>query len=318
MPELSTQFGIAVELEANAGTWDAPTMAANALRLAQRPGFRWGYAASGERPNTSVGGFGTPPSAGHGGRWGRLSIMHRMAGSGDNDTPPALAEILQTFMAETINAGTSVEYVPSTAQKKAVSILHQMGNKEVQLRGAIPERLIIRGPEDQNFVVMEADMVGNMDVAVAEKAIDAMTFANQASVPAEFRGAMTVGGTAMIFDSFELDFGITAVPYRISRAETSHLLFGVVTQINPVLRFPGEVVALSAHNPFTRMAAPATPLALSLAFGTAAGNIFTITADHAEYVPEGSLVDRQALEYYDMTLAIRRPASGTFLKITHT
>jgi hypothetical protein len=315
-PELSVNYGLALEIEAEAGTWDAPTMAANAIRLAQRPRFSWGYALPGRREGVAVAGYGIPPSAAPGGRFGRIEAVFELTGSGTAATAPRLGEILETFMTEEVT--TVVDYEISAAVKKTLSLLFQQANMAAQIRGAVPERLVIRGPDSENRCFLEATIAGILDVAIAEQAIEAQTFGDQAATPAEFQGALTVGTTPMIYDSFELDLGLQARPYRIDRSDTSHLVHGIVTQVNPVLRFPGEVVALSVHNPFTRQADPATALALSLTVGTVAGNTFLFTGDHVEYDPENvTLEDRDLLEYWGLELGIRKPASGTWLKISH-
>ena len=158
-PETFVDFGVAIELEATPGVWDAPTMAGAAVRLANRPTLRWEWMAPGGREGVSVGGYGIPPSAAPRGRLARLEAELELVGSGTAGTAPRWTRILETFNTHTDTA-TENDFTPAASTKKALSVLFQDANKEYQLRGAVPERLVIRGPDRENRIIVATTLVG--------------------------------------------------------------------------------------------------------------------------------------------------------------
>ncbi|MFQ5810035.1 MAG: hypothetical protein ACE5JM_10490 [Armatimonadota bacterium] len=313
-PELNVDFGLAYKVETTAGTWVTPTMALDAIRVASRPVIRWGFQFPGFREGVSVAGYGVPASANPLGRWARIDCEIELIGSNVAGTQPQWTRLLETF--ETHTDGVSEnDFAPAASTKKTISVLLQDANKEYQVRGAVPERLVIRGPDAENRVMVAATIGGIMDVDPVQKAPDAQTFNNHAASPTPFQGAFTVGGTALAYDSFELDYQLQARIFRPDRTQTDGLLYGVVTQVNPIVRFPTEVVAIATHDPFTREKAPATALAYSQRLGSTAGNQWLLTGDHAEYVAgEGTLVDRESIIYYGLALRFAKPATGTWFR----
>jgi hypothetical protein len=219
-------------------------------------------------------------------------------------------------MTETVGA-SDVSYEPSASAGKTLSVLVEWGGKQFQLVGAVPERLVLRGNADSPRVLIECTIAGKLNADPTEIGVESQTF--QAMNPVPFQGALTVGGTTLIYDEFELDFGLTARPWRVDRNTTDPLLFGVVTQVRPRIRFPAEVVALSSHDPFARVANAQTALAFSQRLGTTAGNRLLITGGHVTYAGDQPLPlrVRDGLVYYDVTLDFAKPASGVWIKLSH-
>lgn len=322
MPELSINYGLALKVETTAGTWAAPTMAADALRLAGEPSVSIRYVLPGDRDGVAVAGYGVPPGATPLGRVARITFSTELVGSGTAGTPPRWGRILQTFMTETIvgtPTPTNIDYEPSAAQRKTLSVLLEHANKKIEVRGAIPESLQLAGPTDEARVLVNCTLVGIVNSDPVELALEAQTFGDQAATPSPFTGAFTVGGTAMKYEQFELDFGLSVRPWRLDRNLSDVLAPGLVTQVNPRVRFPGEVEALAAHDPFTRQKTPTTALAYSQRLGTTAGNRYLVTGSHVEYQPGEELGFRteNGIVYYDLSLRFVRPASGTWFKISH-
>lgn len=320
MPELAVNYGLALNVESTAGTWGNPAMATDALRLAEEPEVEVGYVLPGGREQVAVGGFGTPPSATPLGRFGRISFATELVGSGTVDTAPRWARILETFMAETVNASTNVQYNPSAAQKKTLSLLIQHGGLEYQIRGAVPEQLRLEGSPDAARVMIRGTIAGILNAGPSAQALEAQTFGAQGATPTPFIGAFTINAVVMIYEEFQFDFGLEARAHRVDRNETSGLKHGIVTQTNPTVNFPPEVVALGTHDPFAAQADPTTARAYSQRLGDTAGNQYIITADHAEYDAAEAIPLRSnngVLYYSPLNIRIKRPASGTFLQIQH-
>jgi len=318
-PELNVNYGFAVKVESTAGTYATPTMADDALRLAEEPEVEIGYVLPGGRDGVAVGGYGVPPSAKPLGQYGRVTIATELVGSGAVDTPPRWGRLLQTFMSETINGATNVQYVPAASQKKSLSLLIQHANKQVTIRGAVPESLRMVGSPDEARVIVRATLAGILQASPTEQALESQTFGAQGVTPAPFTGAFTVGATVMVYEEFDLDFGVAARPWRIDRNQASGLLHGIVTQVNPRISFPPEVVALATHDPFVRQTAPQTALAFSQRLGNTATNQYLLEGDHVEYDPAEALPLRSnnGMVYYSpINLRFARPASGTWFRVT--
>ena len=319
-PELSVNYGVAIAEETTPGTYITPAAATDALRVSAMPSPAWGHALPAQRQGSAVGGYGRPPSAPPSGRWFAVDFECELVGSGVVDTEPRFGRLLLPFMSEAVVASTSVNYNPSAAQKTSLSVLVQDGNKQYQGRGCVPTSLRIRGPDNDGRVIAAVRLEGILNGDPTEQALEAQTFGGQVAIPPIFGGSsiFTVGATALIFRSFELDFGLRARGYRIDRNQAGNLAHGIVTGIAPVIRFPAEVDALATHNPFTRQSAPETALAFSLTIGSVAGNTYIITADHVEYDPNNiGWSDDDGLRVYDLELGFVRPASGTYLQISH-
>lgn len=313
-PELTINYGLAIAVETTRGVYASPTMANDALPLADEPEIEHGWALVGDRTGVAVGGFGVPASANPLGRFARVTFRTELLGSGAATTPPRWARILQTFMTETVGA-SDVSYQPDSSNPKTLSVLVQHGGKQFQLVGAVPERLVVRGAPDASRVLIECTLAGKLNAAPTEQALQSQGFQN--TNPVAFTGACTVGGTTMRYEQFEVDFGVEARPFRVDR--NSDIVFGVVTQVNPRIRFPAEVEALTTHDPFARAAATQTALAFSQRLGNAAGHRYLITGDHVEYVSSRPLrfASREGILYYDLELRFARPASGTWFKLSH-
>ena len=314
-PELSVNYGLALKVETNQGTYATPTMAADAIPLAEEPTIEVGYILPGAREGLAVGGYGAPPNANPLGRYGRIRFRTELLGSGTAATPPRWARLLQPFAPEVI--ATDVSYQPGYSTPKCLSAILELGGKQFQLVGAVPEQLTIRGDATEARVFVEGTLAGKLNAAPTEQALEAQTFQDTNPVP--FQGALTVGGTVIKYAEFVLDFGLASLPWRVERNTADPLIFGVVTNVHPKLTFPGEVEALATHDPFTRQSAQQTALALSQTLGTTSGRKYVITADHLA-VAAGEALGFQAKDgilYYGLTLEVKRPATGTFLKLSH-
>lgn len=310
---------VAVKKETTQGTWAAPTMAVDALRWGPTPPiFTWGFALIGKSDGFSTGGFGRPLSADPRARWGAVQISTPFSGSGVALTPPHLTRLFEPFMSVTPLVA-EVDSVIVDTDQDTLSILVQAGEKEFQLRGATPERMVLRGAVGRPCF-LETTYVGIMDVDPINKVLDAITYNNQLLPPPVPLGAsiLTLGGTALSFRSFELDFRLQAQTPRemVNGNVLAGLEPGLVTQVDPILRLPSKVVALATHDVFTRHKTPSSALALSLTIGSAVGSRWIITADHVEYDPEETgWHDEGSLFFYDLVCGVIRPSSGIWLRI---
>lgn len=319
-PELSVNYGFAVKVETTAGTYITPTMADDALRLAEEPEVEIGYVLPGGRDGVAVAGYGVPPSAKPLGQYGRVTIATELVGSGVVDTPPRWGRLLQPFMSETVNAGTNVQYVPAASQKKSLSLLIEHANKLVKIRGAVPESIRLVGSPDEARVLVRATLAGALEASPTEGALESQTFGAQGATPTPFVGAFQLGGVVMVYEEFDLDFGIAARPWRIDRNQASGLIHGIVTQVNPRITFPPELTAIATHDPFARQTAPQTPVVYSHRLGNTATNQYIIEADHVEYDPAEAIPLRSnnGMVYYSpITLRFARPSSGVWFRVTH-
>lgn len=314
-PELGVHYGLAVKVETTRGVWAAPAMATDAIPLAKEPTVTYGYELRGDREGAAVGGLGAPSSAAPLGRSARVRFTTELMGSGTATTPPRWARLLRPFMTETVGV-SDVSYVPSSAAAATLSVLVEWAGKSFQIVGAVPESLVIRGAADSPRVLIECTLAGKLNAAPSELALEAQSF--QANTPTPFQGALTVAGTALKYQEFELDFGLRARPWRVDRNVSDPLLFGVVTQVDPRITFPVEVEALGTFDPFSIQAVPGTARAFSQRLGTTSGNRFLITGDFVEILGDPfELSSQDGIMYYNLSFRFAKPASGTWFKISH-
>ena len=313
-PELGVNYGLALKVESTRGTYATPTMAADAIPLAGEPSVECGYVLPGGRDGVAVGGYGIPPSANPLGQFARVRFTTELLGSTVVTTPPRWGRLLQPFAPEVVG-GADVSYQPGTSAEKSLSALVQWAGKQYTLAGAVPETLMLRGAPDSPRIMIDCTLAGKMQAAPTEQALEAQTFQNTDPVP--FRGALSVAAVPLIYEEFELDFGLTARPWRVDRNTTDPLLFGIITQVNPRITFPTEVIALATFNPFAQQAAPQTALAFSQRLGATAGKQYLITGSHVEHVGDAPIGVRanNGYMFYGLTLRFAKPASGTWLKV---
>jgi hypothetical protein len=177
---------------------------------------------------------------------------------------------------------------------------------------------------------IETTLVGILS-GKTDQALEAATYDLTVPEPLIGDNIFVVDSINHLWRSIEIDFGITAVTARdrISGNAVAGLLYGVVTNVDPVIRFIAETVALSTFNPFTEAEAAEAVKAFSLALGPT-GTQFSFDADHIEYRPEFTLADDNSLTMWDLQLGVIRPAAyagpnGTvttaptsyFLTLTH-
>ena len=330
MPTSERLFNIAVAKETTPGTFATPEMATDAIRLAEKPQVSFGWSGDGNRSGAATGGFGRPKSAGPVGSWIEVGIVAELIHSGTVDTPPKVNRLLLPFMKETVHTATAVYSEVSAADGAPLSLMVQHAGFEYQVKGAVPTRCVIRG-DALGRMFIEQTLVGIVS-AKTDQALEAATYDLAAPEPLIGSSIFTVDAVAHLFRSVEIDFGITSITPRdrINANVTDGLEYGVVTNVDPIIRFIAETVALSTFNPFTVAEAAETAKAFALALG-AASSQFAFDADHVELRPEFSLTDDNTLTMWDLTLGVIRPddytgPTGTsstaptsnFLTVTHT
>ena len=329
MPTSERRFNIAVAVETVPGTFEDPTMAADAVRLAEKPIVSFGYSGDGNRSGAATGGFGRPKSAAPVGSWIEVGVVAELIHSGTVDTPAKVNRLLLPFVKETVHTATAVYSEISDTDGAPLSLLVQHAGFEYQVSGAIPTRCVIRG-DALGRMFIEQTLVGVID-ATTDQVVEAATYDLAAPEPLVGASIFTVDAIPHLFRSVEIDFGITSITPRdrINGNVVGGLEYGVVTNIDPTIRFIAETVALSTFNPFTSAGAAETAKAFALALG-AAGSQFAIDADHVEYRPEFSLTDDNSLTMWDLTLGVIRPddyaapsatsstaPTSNFLTVTH-
>jgi hypothetical protein len=310
MPTSERLYNIAVKIEDPAGTYSTPEMATDAVRLSEKPQISFGYSGDGNRDGAAVGGFGRPVSLAPVGGWIEVSLVAEMIHSGTPVTPALVTRLLLPFMKETADAtGGAVYHEISWTDGKPLSLMVQHAGYELQVTGAVPTRTVIRG-DALGRMFIETTLVGILS-AKSDQALEAATY--DLTVPEPLLGAniFTVDSINHLWRSIEIDFGITSVTPRdrISGNAAAGLLFGVVTNIDPVIRFIAETEALADFNPWTDGVDEAE---IAKVFSLALGPVdtqFNFDADFVEYRPEFSLADENGLTMWDLTLGVIRPVA---------
>jgi len=195
-------------------------------------------------------------------------IVVEMRGSGTAGTAPEWSPLMQSCRTvETIVAGTSVTYKPSTATEKSCTIYVYQDGLLWKLLGAVGNVKIdaaIDGVITATFS-MQAIYTAPTATAVATGAV------YQSAQPLVMNSADVINdGAAIKVGAFSLDAG-NDVFNHYTTGENSF----VVQNRKPVMTFTKDSVNTAAE--WTALAA-GTTASLSAAFGATAGNIATITA----------------------------------------
>lgn len=248
--------------EVTYGTDSVPTAAANAVLATDvtlAPMEGQDVVRNLERPQMAA--DPTIPA----GLYSTLTFSVELVGSGTLGTAPAWGPLLRACAAaQTITAGTKVEYNPITSGHEAVSIYMQIDTTRHVLAGS-------KGTAQfkvnaQGIPVIAFTFTGLFAIP-SEQAVPAPDYsawkapqvASKTNTP-----AFTIGGANFVLRDFTFDLGNQVEPRMLIGSESI-----LITDKNESLSVSVEAVPVSTYNPFT-IAQAQTLQAISLTHGTTA------------------------------------------------
>lgn len=195
-----------------------------------------------------------------------LSFDVELVGSGAAGTAPAWGPLLRACgIAETVTPGTKVEYSPITDSPESVAIYLAIDTVRHVLLGA--RGTVVFKLNAQAIPVMSFTLTGLFAAPTTQAKITPTTTAFKTPLVATKTNTptFTIGGTAMILRSFELNLGNQVERRLLVGYEGIH-----ITDREEALKLQVEAVALATYNPFT-IAQNQTLQAIALTHGVAAG-----------------------------------------------
>lgn len=199
-----------------------------------------------------------------------LTFDVELVGSGTAGVAPGWGPLMRMCsVAETVTADTSVEYTPITDDPESGTLYMYVDTVLHKLTGARGN--VVFTVNAQGIPVMRYTLTGlfTIPTTVAKVAPDLTAFqkpqvATKANTP-----TFTIGGTAFVLRSFELNLG---------RQVERRLLIGkeeiVISDAMESAKATVEAVPLATYNPFT-IAQNQTAQAIELVHGNVAGKIVT-------------------------------------------
>ncbi len=289
------------KIEATYGTDSAPTGGANAVLATDvRLSPMEGNDVSRDLDLPWMGTQGTLPVDLH----AKLAFKVELAPSGTRGTPPAWGPLLRACgVAEVIAAGASVTYNPISSGFESVTMHFWVGNTQYKLTGA-RGTCIVRVTAS-GIPYLEFEFTG-LFVQPAEAARPTPTLtgwkapkvASTLNTP-----TFTIAGTALVLRTFALNFG-NAVEGRFLIGSESV----IITDRADAIEATVEAVPLTTLNPYA-LAVSASPVAISLAHGTVAGAIATLSIPAAQIQRPSGLENQQNIVEWPLRI-VPTPVAG--------
>jgi hypothetical protein len=160
-----------IKEEETYGSDPTPTVGDNAV-LCMEPQVKENYEENKREPSLRT--LGNLPSV-KGKVWAELTFSFNLRGATANGTAPEIADLLEAFgLAETVSAGSSVAYQPSTQNLKSVTAyLYELNNAGSavlkKLTGAVGQELKLTA-EAGKLAIAECTLVGLYDAVPADVA----------------------------------------------------------------------------------------------------------------------------------------------------
>ncbi|MGH7459831.1 MAG: phage tail tube protein [Longimicrobiales bacterium] len=313
--EIERAFAIALKEEASPGTDAVPTMAANALRVAEPVLVEDSFLSMNEASGEQTGGKGTFESSARAGRSNAFTVKRRLRGvSGAFANPANLPKedalwraILGTrnFI---VGPPELVEYTGADQDEKTLTVIAQTSKKQFKALAVVPRSASLELAAG-GVLMLTTELVG-VGQAPAQQLLEAPTL--DTVIPPVAKGiTFSLGGTALKLISFNLDFGL-AVSEPILDGTAGDAWSGhVLTDRMPNGTLTINVEDTATFNPYLQCANSAQ-LALVLQAGATQYNRVRVEADKLE-ITGVKLVSRGGVMAYECTFKINR-ATGPSLK----
>lgn len=248
-----------------------------------------------------------------GSRHQEISFSTEVKGSGAAGTVPEISPLLRACgMDETINAGTSVEYLP-------VSIGFESCTIYAYLDGIIHKASGCRGSFE---IVMEAGKIAQINWTFqglfqtpVDGAIPSGAAYNATKPPAFLSGTFTYGGYAAIIQKLQLALN-NEIMKSPSIAEATGYKGIEITDRKPAGSMNPEAVIEATHTFWANLAS-GQESALQAVIGATAGNILTIDCPKC-VKDEIAWGERESMRIYDIPISLYGNTGDDEFKLTFT
>lgn len=307
---LERAYALALKIQPVRGTYDAPTLADHALRLAEPFAIGVDWVSANMNEGEQTGGKGTFPSSARAGRIHTLPIARRIRGTGVAYGAAALPKEDALWMAilgnRVVVEGTSITYNGVDEGEAILSVLAQTLKKQFTTHTVVPRAASIEW-EAGKVPILRTELAG-VGVAPTQQALQAATL--DTPVPRPLKGGThTLGGTALTPIKGSLDFGLTISEAILDGTAGDAWAGYIITDRSVKGNLEVQIPDLATFDPYVQMAS-AAQLAWILDWGAAQFFNFRIEADRLE-ITAVKEVNRGGLKAYSLDFVINRAASGS-------
>ena len=226
----------------------------------------------------------------YGGRLVTITFNVEVKGSGTNDVPPEIGQLLRACsFDEAISAATSVTYEPVSTGHESITCYVYEDGKLIKVTGCRGN--VVWTLEAGNKVMAAFTLTGHV-TAQTDVALPAPTFDSTSPVP-YIGGAFTIDGFSGVISNLNFDMGVTlAMPASVNGVDGFDEVSIVSRDVNGSIDPLDELVATEDYlDNFTS----GKSMALATgAIGGSAGNILTITMP-AVYYRDAAPADRDGI-----------------------
>lgn len=211
-------------------------------------------------------------------RLNRIAFMTEIRGSGTNIVPPSWFPLLRgCAFAETIGVG-EVDGDPISTGMETITLAVNVDGVQFLIHGAMGNPRVTEVSGEPGKLAWEFLGIYNEPTDVAMPVVP--SYDNQ--IAEAFVGATaTLGGTAFLFKTLEVDMGNVLSPREQPSAPGG--AFSVrVTDRRPTFSFDPEMDIIATENHFNNLTTNVEQV-LAIVHGGTAGNIFTLNAGACQY-----------------------------------
>lgn len=245
-------------------------------------------------------------------RSAKMTFKLELKGSGVKDTPPSWGKLLLACgFAETINAGTNVEYDPASTAIDTLTMALFADGVITKIRGARGTVKLTHKVGEP--VMMEFEFTGVLDSVTDGVMLTGVTY--EATIPQKFQDAsLTIGSYAAILSALELDMA-NAIALREDANSVDGILSALITSREPKGSFDPEM-DLIANEDFIGKWTGNTTSTFTETIGSVAGNKLVITAPKLQYM-EVSDGDRNGIALAQTNFGLKMSSGDDEIKISH-
>lgn len=306
---LERSFALAAKIQAGGrGVDAAPTMAADAIRLATsfEPTMDW--VSRNEAEGEQTGGKGTFPSGVKAGRIYRYPLRRRMRGPGTAYSGVNLPEedaflmaILGTRTVVTTGGAETVTYSGADEGEALLTVLAQSLKKQFKATDCVPSSASIQW-EAGKYIELVIELMG-VGIAPTQQALEAATL-DSVVPPVGRAGVCTLNGVALKSIKGTLDFGLANADPILDGTAGDAWIGSAVTDRKPSVNLEVQIVPLATFDPYA-LAAASTVMPWVYDHGGAQYNNVRLEADKLE-IKDVKEVNRGGIKAWSIDGMIHR------------
>ncbi len=301
-------YALAAKVQPSRGTPSVPTMADDAIRLAQSFEVRTNWVSENKMEGEQVGGKGSYPSGQRAGRIFETTVRRRMRGPGTvisaANLPaedPLLMAVLGSLNVDTTGGAERAQYSGTDDQEPLLTVLAQTMKQEFTAEDVVAKSASLEW-ESGKFMDLVVELAG-VGAAPTQQVLEAAGLDTHPSVI--YRGgSFTLNGVALKPIKGTLDFGLSISEPLLDGTASDAWAGYKITDRSPTGTMEIRPVDLADFDPWALMTA-STPIPWLMRMGGAQYRDIQIEADRLEITSVGE-VNRGGSKAWSLGFMIHR------------